>query len=113
MGTTGGLAAGGGNVNDNTAGATGLLRCEEHGFRGEDDDGNKKVPLIKGTCTKTPCTDPNFCPNDKYCDDVNAVVCSKQTTHHPRGMSTNSGVLIFKRSHCFKHKCSVFKVPAP
>jgi len=52
---------------------------------------------IKGVCNKA------------YCDKVYPQVCSKQIVVHPEEMSRSAGILIVKRSSCFKGKCSVFK----
>jgi hypothetical protein len=70
------------------------------------------ITPYKGTCDKTPCKDKKYCPKGKYCDRINPQVCMKQMVVHVNHMSLSAGVLVVKRSLCFKGKCSVFKVPA-
>ena len=71
---------------------------------------------MKGFCSKTPCDkhiSPKYCPEDKYCDKTNSKVCTKMMVLHANEMSRYAGVLVFKRTSCFKGKCSVFKVASP
>ena len=56
------------------------------------------ISPFKGMCTK------------QHCDKTNPQVCLKMKVVHVEMMSAMSGLLIFKRSFCFKGKCSVFKV---
>jgi len=68
------------------------------------------ITPYKGTCDQAPCKDKKYCPDGKYCDKINPQVCTKRTVLHVDEMSRSAGVLIVKRSSCFKGKCSVFKV---
>ena len=73
---------------------------------------NGGITPFKGTCNKAPCKDRKYCPDGKYCDKINPQVCTKRTVLHVNHMSLSAGVLVVKRSRCFKGKCSVFKVPS-
>jgi len=55
------------------------------------------ISPFKGMCTK------------QHCDKTNPQVCLKMKVVHVEMMSPMSGLLLFKRSSCFKGKCSVFK----
>jgi hypothetical protein len=55
------------------------------------------ITPFKGVCDAT------------HCDETHPSICVKMDVLHPEEASRGSGVLMIKRTRCFKNKCAVFK----